>query len=83
LDACEFSWEHICEERGKQGGGSKKKRKSERLTPPGKEDLFVIRLYFSFVLFPFFALPSSTFFFAVNTHCLSLFYPLNVALIIN
>jgi hypothetical protein len=38
-----------------------KGRESERLTPPGK-DLFVIRLYFTFVLFPHFALPSNTFF---------------------
>jgi hypothetical protein len=44
----------------KEGRKKKKGRgESERLTPPGKEDLFVRRLCLSFVLFSCFVVPSS------------------------
>jgi hypothetical protein len=46
---------------GNREEGEEKGRESERLTPLGK-GLFVIRLYFTFVLFPHFAMPSNTFF---------------------
>jgi hypothetical protein len=61
-----------CEGRGVEG---------ERSTPSG-EDLFVMRLYFSFVLFH--TLPGSQNFpFAVNTHCLYPSSPHILPLIIN
>ena len=49
--------------KGKAGRKEEEKvrRESERLTPPGKEDLFVRRLHLSFVLFPCYVVPLSFF----------------------
>jgi hypothetical protein len=61
-------WIHLGTQTKQEGRSNRGNRREwERLSPPGKEHLFVIRFCFSFVLFPCFVLPLGSFFY-VNIH---------------